>query len=306
MNKYYITFANENFQKQLDRLKQETQDCGWFNGVILETPDTIQWFHTQHRDFIESNPTGYGYWIWKPYIILRQLREMSNGDYLFYTDAGASILKHRYDRFNEYIQLMEQSDTPIITFACHGYREQELQKPASLRKFGLENNQEFLNSGQVESGIVICKKTTFVMQFMEEWLNHLLENQYELAHDLDCTEGIGYRHDQSILSILCKQNNTIILDESNAYGMGPFFSGRMTDSGQRLKAPDIFRTQPGYSSENMKHATYDSWLHDTDFVHYFSIPNIGNFSAKFDVATRKLFEINMTSDIIPKFTYHTT
>lgn len=301
--KYYITFGNQNFQKQLDRLKQEATDSGWFDGVIIETPDTTQCFHNQHRGFITANSRGHGYWIWKPYIILRQLREMQEGDYLFYTDAGASILEHRRSKFNEYIQLMQDSDTPIITFAIHDYYERELQKPVSLRKFGLEDDQEFLNSGQVEGGIVMCRKTPFVMKFMEEWLDHLLENDYELAHDFDCTPAIGYRHDQSILSILCKQYGTLILSGANAYGMGPFFSGRMVDSGQRTKGPDLFRMQLGYNSENPKHITYDSWLHDSDFVHYFSVPNIGNFSARFDVTQRKLIDAEMTSGIIPKITH---
>lgn len=305
MNKnYFITFGNNHFQKQIERLEEEAKNTGWFDGVIIETPKTIQGFYNKHKNFIDSNERGWGYWIWKPYVILRQLREMNDGDYLFYTDAGATILKHRESKFNDYIEMMANSDKPIITFAIHEYYERGLQKKASLKRFDLENDAAFLESGQVESGVVICKKTEFVMEFMQTWLDYLLENEYELAHDLDCEDGEGYRHDQSILSILCKLHNTHILPGYNVYGMGPFFSSRMVDSGQRLKGPDLFRMQIGYNSENPAHSTYYTWANDLEFIHYFHIPNIGDFSARFDMQNKTLLDIQMISDLKPRLNFN--
>lgn len=306
--KYFLTFGNKNFNKQLERLKKESESVGWFDGTIIETPETIQSFYKKHRFFIDANERGYGYWIWKPYVILRQLREMEDGDMLFYTDAGATILPHRKKRFDEYVQLLNQSEKPIITFCVPGYTERNLQKPASLRKFkrnglSLEHDEAFLESGQIESGVFLCKKNKFTVDFVQSWLDNLLENDYELAHDFDCKE---YRHDQSVLSILCKIHETTILYAIDVYGMGPFFSSRMVDAGQRTKGPDLYRSQIGYDIENPKHDSWANWLTDTDYLHYFSVQNVGFFVGKFDSETKILKETVMISDYRPWRDYNST
>ena len=32
---------------------------------------------------------GYGLWFWKPFLILKAMEQMADGDYLFYCDSGA-------------------------------------------------------------------------------------------------------------------------------------------------------------------------------------------------------------------------
>jgi hypothetical protein len=39
-------------------------------------------FWQKHGDFILSNPRGYGYWIWKSYLIQQKLLEIPDGDIL--------------------------------------------------------------------------------------------------------------------------------------------------------------------------------------------------------------------------------
>jgi len=285
--KYFITFGNRLFEKQVGRLREEAQATGWFDDVIIDTPATIQAFYSRHKQFIDANERGYGYWIWKPYIILRQLRDMDNGDYLFYTDAGASILPHRKSRFDEYIDILERSDRPVIAFYIPDYKERDFQKPASLQRFGIDSASPILDTGQIESGVVICRKSDYTVQFFEHWLQYMLENRYELAHDFDKE---SYRHDQSVLSLLCKTQlpSSQIIFGVDVYGMGPFFSSRMVDAGQRLKGPDLYRMQIGYNAYDSKHSTYDAWLMDRQYAHYFTVPNLGFFTGKYDHNTGTL------------------
>ena len=37
---YFISFANELFSNQLNRLTDEAKETGWFDKVIGETPET--------------------------------------------------------------------------------------------------------------------------------------------------------------------------------------------------------------------------------------------------------------------------
>jgi hypothetical protein len=266
--KCLITFGNDLFKNQKERLKKQASDTGWFDRIILESPETIQNFCSLHSNFIENNKRGYGYWIWKPYIILRQLNEMKDGDFLFYIDSGSSIVPHMKHKFDSYIQAMTESDRPIMTFNDQVYPERNFQKMGVLKRFvtdgkSLDQNEDFLNSQQIESGVFMCRKNDFTMQFVQLWLDLLLEEDYRLVNDLDDNiqfpEFNDHRHDQSILSILCKLNGTIIWS-CEAYGIGCFFSSRLTDNGPREFAPDKFRVEPDY--DPYKHQTWKEWLED--------------------------------------------
>jgi len=260
--KYFVTFGNNDFKNQTIRLKQQAESTGWFDNVIIENQTTINEFYSDHKNFIDSNPRGYGYWIWKPYVILRLLLNINDNDYIFYTDAGASIINHKQDKLSDYITILDNSDKPILTFGAQ-YQEKQFQKRVLLDHFNLIHDYHFLESSQVESGIIICKKNKFVIDFFKQWLELCLENHHIFVTDEineESNDFIEHRHDQSILSILCKINKTPIICCNEAYGMGPFFSSRLTDDLPRRFAPDLFRTDPRY--DPYKHYTWNEWLND--------------------------------------------
>lgn len=260
--KYFITFGNNNFENQIIRLKKEAESTSWFNEIIIENHISINEFYLTHKNFIDSNPRGYGYWIWKPYIILKLLLSINDNDYVFYTDAGASIITHKYNRLLDYINILDNTDNPIITFSA-GYKEKNFQKKITLQHFNLFDNTDFLDSFQIESGIIICRKNQFILNFFQHWLEMCLYNNYSLITDETNNESLDFiehRHDQSILSILCKINKTNIMCCNEAYGDGPFFSSRLTDNLPRRFAPDLFRTDIRYDVN--KHFTWEEWLMD--------------------------------------------
>lgn len=271
MSNYLISFGDQNFKYQKIRLRKEAEQTNWFVEIVIHSPESIADFFDQHKDFVK-NSKGYGYWIWKPYIILAQLKKINDGDILVYMDAGGSILLHNKCRFDEYVQMLNQTEKPIITFydgKTYGkiqYQEKFFQKMSVLKKFDLDKDEEFLNSGQVEGGVFICKKNDFTVNFVQEWFDLLVENNYALAINddefLQTEDFLCYRHDQSILSILCKLHNTILVYLSDCYGNGPFFSSRLTDNGPRDKAPDGFRKQSNYDSN--KHYDWKCYLSDED------------------------------------------
>jgi hypothetical protein len=274
LKKYLISFGDDVYYKyQKLRLKKEADESNWFDKTIMISPEDLSLFFDQHKEFIQKNSKGHGFWIWKPYLILNQLNKINNGDFLFYMDSGSSVLPHKKNKFNEYLELLSNSEKPIITFADGPslgsppwYKEKLFQKMKVLKRFNLENNQEFLDSGQVEGGVFICRKCDFVMKFVQEWMNLVLEDNYSLVTDDDefaqFPEFVEHRHDQSILSALCKMHKTIILGLDNCYGVGPFFSNRITDNGPKAKAPDNFRKEPDY--DQIKHHNWPMYLRDNE------------------------------------------
>lgn len=265
---YLISFGDDYFNYKKQILKKQAESTGWFDDVIIHSPETLEEFFNQHKNFV-TNSKGYGYWIWKPYIILDLLEKINEGDNIFYIDSGGCILEHRNKRFEEYLEML--NSTPILVFCDGGscgnppdYKEKYFQKMKVLKRFSLENDEDFLNSGQIEGGVFICKKSQESIDFVKEWLNLVTEDNYSLVNDDDDFEQLneykGHRHDQSILSILSKRKKVNILGLIDTYGMGPFFSSRMSDNGLRMFAPDGFRKQPDY--DNTKHLNWQMYLND--------------------------------------------
>lgn len=265
---YLTFFGDDGFKYKKLILKKEANLTGWFDEIVINSPETISDFLNQHQDFVQKHKRGYGYWIWKPYIILDLLNKINDGDVVAYIDCGASILNHKKSRFDEYLNILNKSDKPIIAFgeifSSPDYSEKHFQKMKILKRFNLNENEDFLNSGQVESGIFICKKNDFTINFFQKWLDLLLEDNYSLVDDqddldqLDCF--IENRHDQSVFSILCKLQKVNILDLSESYGNGPFFSSRTTDEGPREFAPDWCRKESDFDAK--KHLSWKMYLED--------------------------------------------
>ena len=235
-----IFFGNNLFNKQKERLKNQALQTNWFNNIFIETPETI-------KDFIEDNKEifkyerGYGYWLWKPYIILRKLQELNENDILVYIDCGSSVIKNEKEK-NKYLKILNNKS--IITFANTDHIEKKFQKKRVLKHFNLENDNNFLNSYHIESGCIIIKNNNDSKLFIKEWLELCKLNNYELLNDIKDNEDdefIEHRHDQSILSILSKKTDIVyIMNNNELYkNTSCFYSSRLTDNGPRKYAKNI-------------------------------------------------------------------
>ena len=100
---YLISFGDDYFNYKKQILKKQAESTGWFDGVIIHSPETLEEFFNQHKDFV-TNSRGYGYWIWKPYIINKMLTQINDNDILVYIDSGChiNITSESKNRFNEY------------------------------------------------------------------------------------------------------------------------------------------------------------------------------------------------------------
>lgn len=265
--KYFITFGDDiNFKIQRWRLQQEAIRSNWFDKCLIETPNTIAEFINEHKTIFDNYQKGFGLWLWKPYIILKHLEALNEGDLLFYQDAGGSIIQNKQKRFEDYCKILEFSSKPIITFSVFSYREHHFQKLSLLKRFDLQSDHEFLNSEHIESGIVMLRKCDFTVNFITEWLNTMVEQDYLFAKDdveNEAASFISYRGDQSVLSILIKLHK-IAYYSTEAYGIGPFFSSRMSDTILKQDAPDRFRTRLDYNY--VRHENWRAYHADDDVI----------------------------------------
>ena len=94
--KYFITFGGggQNYIDAGNRLINQINNTELFDKTILYTDIDLKndsEFWNKHSNFILKNKKGFGYWLWKPYIIKKTIAQMKDGDILLYLDAGCEF-----------------------------------------------------------------------------------------------------------------------------------------------------------------------------------------------------------------------
>lgn len=207
--RHFISFGGPtaNFHKRVYTICGEAIESKWFDEVKTFTDLDLKLdddFWHKHGNFLETNTRGYGYWLWKPYIIYKTLMKMQTDDFLVYADAGCSINIEGFARFQEYMGMLEKSSFGLICFQLNGCREIQYTKREVLHYFDLPDN--WIQSDQIMGTVIMIKKTSYTMALVEEWYN--TASLYNLINDSKCMEDstfIDHRHDQSIFSMVVKK-----------------------------------------------------------------------------------------------------
>lgn len=211
----FVTFGggSENYRNATKRLCEEIKQINLFTKIkpwtdIELKKDIIFW--NRHKHFIENNNRGYGYWLWKSYIINNELKSINKGDILVYADAGCTININNIDIFRDQIETLKNNDKDNIAFVLN-QTEKKWQKNDTA--IYLEATQQMMDSNQLCATYFILKKTTNTINMVDKWYNTC--SIYKLLDDTlsvskNCEIFVEHRHDQSIWSLIRKKNNNYI------------------------------------------------------------------------------------------------
>ena len=208
--KKFITFGGggQNYIDAGNRLINQALNLKLFDEVKLYTDEDLKndlEFWTKHKDFIINNKRGYGYWLWKPYIIKKTMAQMKEGDILLYLDCGCELNELKKQNLNHFFNYVK-TDYIIGTLAG---LEKEWNKMDLLKYLNMENNYS-LNINQRQAGtnmFLVCEK---VINLVNEWYHiaciyNLIDDSKSVSKNFDCFK--EHRHDQSIFSLLTKKYN---------------------------------------------------------------------------------------------------
>ena len=211
MKKYLITFAagSINYIEAGERLVKQGNNLKLFDKSILFTDKNLmndKIFWDKHSDFIKKNKRGFGYWLWKPYIILKTMNELENGDILLYLDCGCEFIENNKDliiKYFDYVKKDKIIGNEIKTL------EGQFSKMDLIDYLKL-NNENILKSYQREAGANMFYVNDETKKLVEEWYN--IGSEYNFIDDssskLKNINGFKeHRHDQSIFSLLTKKYN---------------------------------------------------------------------------------------------------
>jgi hypothetical protein len=119
----YCSFATRGYhlrqwmQMMSLRLADSSVELSCWNLNRLEREgirEAIPWF--------DPNLQGAGFWVWKPFIILKELEHLEEGDYLLYTDAGrppGRLFHHSLEPFVQWLREKGQDMMPGVNISYY-------------------------------------------------------------------------------------------------------------------------------------------------------------------------------------------
>jgi len=206
--KYLITFGSDKYIGASSRLLRQANESRIFDIIISYNENFLKNDHdfwAKHKMFINNNSRGYGYWIWKPYIIKKAMENMKDGDYLLYLDSGSEIGKHNLEQFSNLFDIAKR-DLIVGTTTHH---EKDWCKKDLLLKLDMIHDKYLHNSPQRQAGEILFYVCNETRNFVNIWYDlccdyHLIDDSPSiLQEEFDCF--IEHRHDQSIFSLLTKK-----------------------------------------------------------------------------------------------------
>jgi hypothetical protein len=213
----FLTFAGGDFiwDLALRRIRYQAKNAKVFTNIQIYRPEDLFSLSTsEDQRFILNNKRGYGFWIWKPIIILDYLTNHPEIDSILYADAGCDLNfnLHSLETWKGYVTQLKHHD--VIAF------KMELFERAWTKQEVFNSHPEFETFRDQEQllGGVFLMNRDYAIKFCTNWLEIMRSNSYKLLDNsfdpkIQDASFQQPRHDQSIFSLLTKKNpNALILD----------------------------------------------------------------------------------------------
>jgi hypothetical protein len=225
---HFITYGDSGFAETKKRLLNQATCVGWFDTTTAYgTEDLDDDFKEKNKHILEL-PRGGGYWIWKPYIIHKHLEKIKDGDILIYADAGCYINQGGFKRFKEYIDMLNDDGCDgcgCISFQMPHHAEDKWTTKEIFEYFNIHaDSSDIRESGQFIATVRMFKKNANSMNIVSAWLNALYQNPLLFTDHYNknnqSVRFIDNRHDQSVLSVICKLYKTTVLEDETYFEEG--------------------------------------------------------------------------------------
>lgn len=212
---YLVSFADGAFVRRSATFYAEAQKTAFFDDIAIYNFGRLPvGFRESHGQFMHSTARGFGYWIWKPTIILETLARAAPDDVVVYLDAGFTLNPAGHRRFTEYLEVTRDSTYGMLSFQ-NIFTEAHWTKADLARRLGLESGHKHMKTSQLSGGFLMVKPTTENRDLIRTWQEIAVEDQYHHSDDSPSVapnhpEFKEHRHDQSIASLLRKSRGTDI------------------------------------------------------------------------------------------------
>lgn len=215
--KYFINYSHNGYKNSQLYAIKKANEFG-FHSIPYTEKDLDCDFNKKNRKILERK-RGAGYWVWKPYIILDMLSKIEFGDNLVYMDSGANLCRN----VDGILDMIDSRG--ILTFRLCDYHTLSRWTIGDcfyvINPLGRED--DFKSNNMILASFIFMTKTQYLIDFMKKWL-YYCEQEFLLIDSHNCIyknnfpDYIEHRWDQSILSLLCYNNNIMHIPDISQYG----------------------------------------------------------------------------------------
>lgn len=219
MKIHLITFCAglKNTKSIIARANRQLDSCKYIDSYEIVNPKDNLFFDKfmyYFKDFVTANPRGYGFWIWKPFIICEYLKKISENDILVYADIGCEFSSAGKKIFSDYLAHLKKND--FLVFSTYNDQSESVwTKKELIELFNLPYQK--IKEEQVAATFFLIKNNERSREIMQEWLSIAKIENFRYINDISIgfknPEFIEHRYDQSIFSLLMKKYNIHILRE---------------------------------------------------------------------------------------------
>ena len=207
---YLLNYANLKFYNKQKYNSETGLKIGQFDNVIETNIKNIDNDFYQKNKHILDCKRGAGYWLWKSYLIDKKLKEINEGDFLFYCDSGSYFISS----IKPIVELCNKETKGILTFHINSGDTPDCAqtKRDTYILMNCDNENYWYKNHPHHAGFVMFKNNEFSKNFVSEWLEfgqneRIITDLKNQCGKPNLPEFITHRHDQSIYSILVKKYN---------------------------------------------------------------------------------------------------
>ena len=173
MNIHLVSFGApfHSFSRAHSRVLQNAENFGAFSSINLFSERDIFNFCPEiipYKKFLSST-RGYGYWMWKSFLVSRMMELSSDDDLICYADIGCTFNDAGIARFGEYCALTSEYGSLCFDL---GHLERAYTKMDTYKKIFPET-LDHLNTGQRCATTFLLKNTQDNRNIFEEIKKYL-------------------------------------------------------------------------------------------------------------------------------------
>lgn len=218
---YLCAFHNLDLYLSAMRFNRQAESLNIFDDIIIYHEYNLPYDEKFENLLIKKlQPSrGFGYWCWKPFVVLKTLESISNNDILVYVDIGCHFSKENLHMLYKYLDIV--IDKGQLCFELT-YPEKMWTKSDLFNYFNVLDDKNITDTPQIFATYFFFLKNDINIEVVKKWLQ-VYYDDFSLADDSaskieNADIFIENRHDQSIFSILSKIYNfyTLSYYEFNA------------------------------------------------------------------------------------------
>lgn len=245
---YMVNYATRRFYKSQEKLKRSALRFGVDKVMSFREKDLIRTaFYNKNKKLLRQ-PRGGGYWIWKPYFILKVMSKIKENDIVIYCDSGMEVVKRLDPLFN-----ICKRKGGIMLFRTHSLLNKAWTKRDCFVLMKCDS-PKYWNEEQLMGSFSVFVNNAKNRKFVKEWLAYCCNKN--IISDAPNRSGLknfrefkDHRHDQSVLSLLAVKHNIEVYRAPCQHG-DRYKMKKFRHSGECTK----------YSSKPYNNSPYDTLL----------------------------------------------